>query len=53
MDSGAGVLHALGQYHGVPHASVNVGPTSRFATPALSGRRILIGTLSGLTVVRY
>jgi hypothetical protein len=53
MDTNGGVLHALGQYHGVGHGSVNVGQANRFETPALSGRRILIGTLSGLTVVRF
>jgi outer membrane protein assembly factor BamB len=53
LDPNAGVLHVLGQYHGVDHGSISVGTTSRFATPALSGRRILIGTLTGLTVVTY
>ena len=53
LDSGAGVLHALGQGGGRGHAAVSVGSVSRFATPALSGRRILVGTLSGLTVLRY
>ncbi|HEY7008228.1 MAG TPA: PQQ-binding-like beta-propeller repeat protein [Jatrophihabitantaceae bacterium] len=52
LDTGAGVLHALGLYHGISRGSVAVGAVSRFATPALSGRRILIGTLTGLTVVR-
>ncbi len=53
LDSGAGVLHALGKGGGRGHAAVSVGSVSRFATPALSGRRILVGTLSGLTVLRY
>jgi hypothetical protein len=53
LDPGAGVLHALGTGGGRDHAAVSVGSVSRFATPALSGRRILIGTLSGLTVLRY
>lgn len=53
LDTGSGVLHALGKGHGRGHASVSVGSVSRFATPALSGRRILVGTLSGLTVLRY
>jgi hypothetical protein len=53
LDTGAGVLHALGLYHGIPRGSVEVGAVSRFATPALSGGRILIGTLTGLTVVRF
>jgi outer membrane protein assembly factor BamB len=53
LDTGAGVLHALGLYHGIPRGAVAVGAVSRFATPALSGRRVLIGTLTGLTVVRF
>ena len=53
LDPGAGVLHALGKGGGRGHAAVSVGSVSRFATPALSGRRILVGTLSGLTVLRY
>jgi hypothetical protein len=53
MDTAAGVLHALGQYHGIRHAAVHVGRANRFETPALSGRRILVGTLTGLTVVRF
>jgi hypothetical protein len=53
LDVGAGVLHALGEGHGRGHGSVSVGSVTRFATPALSGRRILVGTLSGLTVLRY
>jgi hypothetical protein len=52
LDTG-GTLHALGLFHGVPHGSVSVGSVNRFATPALSGRRILIGTLAGLAVVKF
>jgi hypothetical protein len=53
LDVAAGVLHALGEGGGRGHGSVSVGAVTRFATPALSGRRILVGTLSGLTVLRY
>jgi hypothetical protein len=53
LDSGDGVLHALGRVSGHDHGSVDVGATNRFASPALSGRRILVGTLSGLTVVKF
>jgi hypothetical protein len=53
LDSATGVLHALGQYQGLAHGSVRVGAVNRFATPALSGRRILVGTLSGLAVVTF
>jgi outer membrane protein assembly factor BamB len=53
LDTGSGILHALNIHTGGNRGTVSVGAVSRFATPALSGRRILIGTLSGLTVVRY
>ena len=53
LDPGSGVLHALGLAHGGDRASVSVGSVTRFATPALTGRRILVGTTSGLTIVRY
>jgi hypothetical protein len=53
LDSGSGVLHALGRVSGHDHGSVSVGSVNRFATPALSGRRILVGTLAGLTVVKF
>ena len=53
LDSGNGVLHALGRITGHDHGSVSVGSVNRFATPALSGHRILVGTLDGLTVVKY
>ncbi len=53
LDTGAGVLHGLGLAHGGNRASVSVGSVTRFATPALSGRRILVGTTSGLTILRY
>lgn len=52
LDTGAGVLHALSGHRGRTVTHVAVGACNRFATPALSGRRVLIGTLSGLTVVR-
>jgi hypothetical protein len=53
LDTGAGTLHALGPWGGVNKASVSVGSVTRFATPALSGNRVLIGTLSGLSIVTY
>ncbi len=53
MDSGNGVLHALGRPGGHSRGAVNVGMTNRFASPTLSGRRVLIGTLTGLTIARY
>lgn len=53
LDTGSGVLHALGKPAGHSRGAVSVGAVNRFATPALSGRRIFIGTLAGLTIVSY
>lgn len=53
LDPNAGVLHGLGLAHGGNRASVPVGAVTHFATPALTGRRILLGTTSGLTILRY
>ena len=53
LDPGAGVLHGLGLSHGGERAAVSVGSVTRFATPALTGRRILVGTTTGLTILRY
>ncbi|HEY3087316.1 MAG TPA: PQQ-binding-like beta-propeller repeat protein [Jatrophihabitantaceae bacterium] len=51
LDQEAGVLHALDPMTGHSTAQVDVGVTSRFATPALSGEHLLIPTLAGLTIV--
>ncbi|MGI8762067.1 MAG: PQQ-binding-like beta-propeller repeat protein [Jatrophihabitantaceae bacterium] len=51
LDVSAGVLHALDPATGRSMAQVAVGQTTRFATPALSGNRVLVATLAGLTVV--
>jgi hypothetical protein len=53
LDTGGGILQGIGLHDGTRHVSVAVGSVSRFATPAISGRRILIGTLSGLTVLQF
>jgi outer membrane protein assembly factor BamB len=50
LDPG-GVLYTLNATTGRVRATLSVGATSRFATPALSGRRIFIGTLSGVVAV--
>ena len=50
MDGG-GVLHILSPTTGLLARSLSVGATSRFATPALSGHEVLIGTMTG--VVSY
>ncbi len=51
LDQDAGVLHALDPKTGVRLEQVDVGATSRFATPALYGKYVLVPTLAGLTVV--
>jgi outer membrane protein assembly factor BamB len=50
LDPG-GALYALDAATGRARATLAVGATSRFATPTLSGRRIFIGTLSGVVAV--
>jgi outer membrane protein assembly factor BamB len=52
LDQTGGVLHALDPRTGRSTAQVRVGVTSRFATPAVSGRDVLIPTLAGFTAVR-
>jgi outer membrane protein assembly factor BamB len=47
----AGVLHALDPSTGRSVAHVTVGETSRFATPAMSGRVLIVPTLTGVTFV--
>jgi outer membrane protein assembly factor BamB len=51
LNPGAGMLYALNPSTGVSTASVNVGVTSRFATPAAYGPNLYIPTLAGATVV--
>jgi outer membrane protein assembly factor BamB len=51
LDSGGGVLHALDPATGKSLAQVTVGKTNRFATPALSGNRVIVPTLTGIAVV--
>jgi outer membrane protein assembly factor BamB len=46
-----GVLHALDPATGRSTAAVEVGEANRFATPALTGRSVLVPTLTGLAVV--
>ncbi len=52
LDPTAGVLHALDPRTGADREQVDVGATSRFATPALHGPDVLVPTLAGLTIVR-
>lgn len=52
MDQSGGVLHALDPSTGRSTAQVQVGQTNRFASPSITGPDILVGTMSGLSVVR-
>ncbi len=52
LDQAGGRLHALDPRTGNSLADVDVGETSRFATPAITGRDVLVPTLDGLVVVR-
>jgi len=47
-----GVLHALDPATGRTISRTSVGATSRFATPALSGRDVIVPTMAGITIVR-
>ncbi|GAC1617089.1 MAG: hypothetical protein NVS4B11_05850 [Ktedonobacteraceae bacterium] len=51
LNSSDGTLYALDSATGKIRITVSVGPTSRFATPTLSGNHIFIGTLSGVVAV--
>jgi outer membrane protein assembly factor BamB len=51
LEAGSGVLHGLDPKTGRPVSSLNVGETSRFATPALFGNLVLVPTLGGLVIV--
>jgi outer membrane protein assembly factor BamB len=47
----AGTLDAMDAATGARRASVPVGPTTRFATPAVAGSRLYVPTLLGVTAV--
>jgi outer membrane protein assembly factor BamB len=51
LDPEGGVLYALDATAGEVRATLSVGTTSRFATPALSQGSIFIGTLTGIVAV--
>ncbi len=46
-----GTLHALDMRTGQPRATVSVGATSRFSTPALAQGKVFIGAMSGIVAV--
>jgi len=47
----SGTLYALDMNSGQVRTTVQVGATSRFATPTLSGNHIFVGTLTGVVAV--
>jgi outer membrane protein assembly factor BamB len=47
----SGTLYALDMDTGKARATVNVGATSRFATPTLFGDRVFVGTMTGIVAV--
>jgi outer membrane protein assembly factor BamB len=47
----SGTLHGLDAATGTARATVAVGDTSRFATPAVSGTALVVPTLTGVTAV--
>ncbi|HEY3738040.1 MAG TPA: hypothetical protein VGL26_11420, partial [Jatrophihabitans sp.] len=51
LDQNGGVLHALSPATGRSLEEVQVGQTSRFATPALYGHLVVVPTLAGVTFV--
>lgn len=46
-----GKIYALNLANGQVVTSLDVGQANRFATPTISGSRILVGTLTGITAV--
>ncbi len=47
----SGMLHALDIANGQDRATVTVSPTTRFATPALYGNQVFVGTTTGIVAV--
>jgi outer membrane protein assembly factor BamB len=52
LDTGGGVLHGLDPATGKSLGEVEVGDANRFSTPALKGTDVIVGTLTGVAVVR-
>ncbi|MEO8814156.1 MAG: PQQ-binding-like beta-propeller repeat protein [Mycobacterium sp.] len=53
LDPDAGILAVLDAATGKELQQIHVGTANRFATPAISGGRIYVGTLAGLTIVGH
>jgi outer membrane protein assembly factor BamB len=51
LDQFGGALHALDPATGQTLGQVEVGETSRFATPAIYGSLVIVPTLAGVTYV--
>ena len=51
LDPGGGTLYSIGEQSGQVAGSISVGATARFATPALSGRLVLVPTQTGITAI--
>jgi outer membrane protein assembly factor BamB len=51
LDPSGGTLYALNEQTGQVAGSISVGATVRFATPALTGRLVLVPTKTGVTAV--
>jgi hypothetical protein len=51
LDPGGGTLYSINETSGAVAASISVGTTVRFATPALSGRLVLVPTQTGITAI--
>jgi outer membrane protein assembly factor BamB len=51
LDPGGGTLYAMNEQTGAVAASISVGTCVRFATPALTGRLVLVPTQTGITAV--
>lgn len=51
LDPRSGTLYALDERTGAVTGSLGVGRTMRFATPALTGRLVLVPTLTGITAI--
>jgi len=52
LDPSGGTLYAASPSTGKATAHVSVGTTTRFATPALYGDRVIVPTEAGVTIVR-
>jgi hypothetical protein len=51
LDPSGGTLYALNEQSGAVAGQISVGTTVRFATPALTGRLVLVPTQTGITAV--